>query len=263
MCVHVCVHFLGPNAVITQVCSFVRKAFACLLILSLSICLFFLSYCLLLFADLSKQKAVVPKAGFTFCCMEGSRYLEERLFPSLSRVNNSPTNKGFISWIACLSFELFSSFERDDFFWFAVQFLRCVRQGMRSRKDQTKKNKSLCQCRWLPQVPIPHSVTSYRNHQKNMHASSLVSLAIVQITLQPRLESNLFVSAFAVCLLSVFLFWSSENRFFSFLSGSHALAQRCNVWVAVSTAGECSLLKINHGNISVGIRACKSLFIFQ
>lgn len=111
VCMHVCVHCLGPNSVITEVCSFVRKVFTCLLILSLSICLFFLSYCLLLFADLSKQKAVAPKAGFTFCCIEGSRYLEERLFPSLSRVNNSPTNKGLISWIACLSFKLFSSSE--------------------------------------------------------------------------------------------------------------------------------------------------------
>lgn len=88
-------------------------------------------------------------------------------------------------------------------------------------------------------------------------------LSYLQITLQPPLKQNLFFTAFPVCLLFLFLFWSSENRFLSFLSDSHALAQCCNVWVAVSTAGECSLLKINHGNISVGIRACRSLGFFK
>lgn len=135
---------------------------------------------------------------------------------------------------------------------------------MRSRKDQPKKNRSL-------------SYSADGSHQCPSHSwshvlqKSLEKHALLRSTLFSHTIDNTAATSkirfICHCFSCLFPFYispleRSENRFFSFLSDSQALAQCCNVWVAVSTAGECSLLKINHGNISLGIRSCRSLGFF-
>lgn len=78
--------------------SYVRKVCARSVVLSVSICPFFSSpsaFCFL--QTWAKKQAVALKAGYPFCITEGSRYLEERLFPLLSIVWELSHKRGICS----------------------------------------------------------------------------------------------------------------------------------------------------------------------
>lgn len=156
-CLHACVLALSSH---------VRKPRACSLVLSLNICPLFPSNACWFLQIWAKKQRVALRAGASFCTIEGSRYLEEELFPLLSRSKCSPTNEEFVLCIACPCFKLFSIFENSEAISSSLLFSFSDMKGKMEEKEGWTKEKEIffLQCRWLPQVPITHLVMPCRNH---------------------------------------------------------------------------------------------------